>query len=446
MEIFRSRKMRLLILPAAMLLALSAAEPDWPAIEKDAIGLLQRYIRVQSVNPPADTREAAKLIQGELLKHGIESKLYPAGPDGQTNLVARLKGRNSSKKPLLLLNHFDVVPVDPKAWKMDPFGAEIKDGYIWGRGALDMKGIGVQHLMAMIAMKQAGIVPPRDIAVLITSDEESSGTYGIRYMIDKHFEEFAPEYVLDEGGFGTRDILSPGKLVFGVMVGEKNVLWLRLKATGIAGHGSQPIADNSNLMLLRAVEKALNVPASPKPHETVAEMEKTIGTVATNKYTSAIRGNTISVTSLTSGVGNPPKVTVIPSNAEATLDCRLLPGVNPDEFASEIRARINDPRVALEVIFQGKDSGVSDHHTPLFEAMTAAVLKHHPGAVVTPMLVPHATDSKYLRMKGVIAYGFTPMVLDLATSATMHSDAERIPVAEFLKGIRIVFDVLRSDF
>jgi acetylornithine deacetylase/succinyl-diaminopimelate desuccinylase-like protein len=427
-------------------LAAPAAEPDWPAIEKDALALLQRYIRIESVNPPADTREASKLIHAELLKNGIDAKLYPAGPNGQTNLLARIKGRDSSKKPLLLLNHFDVVPVDRKAWKMDPFGAEIKDGFIWGRGALDMKGIGVQHLTAMVALKKAGIVPSRDIVMLITSDEESSGIYGIQYMIDKHFADFAPEYVLDEGGFGTRDILSPGKLVFGVMVGEKNVLWLRLRATGIAGHGSQPIADNSNLILLRAIEKALNVPPSAKHDETVAEMRKNLGAIAVNKYTSAIQGNTISVTSLTSGVGNPPKVNVIPSNAKATLDCRLLPNVNPDEFASEIRARINDTRVAVEVIFQGKDSGVSDHNTPLFRAMTAAVLKHHPGAVVTPMLVPHATDSKYLRMKGVIAYGFTPMVLDLAVSATMHSDAERIPVAEFLKGIRIVFDVIRSDF
>ncbi len=427
-------------------LSLLGADPEWGAIEKNALDLLQRYIRIQSVNPPADTREAAKLVQSELAKYGIESRLYPAGPDGQTNLMARIKGRDSSRKPLLLLSHFDVVPVDPKAWKIDPFGGIVKDGYIWGRGALDMKGIGVQHLMSIAALKQSGAAPSRDVVMLITADEETSGHFGIQYMIENHFADFAPEYVLDEGGFGTRDILSPGKLVFGIMVGEKNVVWLRLRATGTAAHGSQPIPDNANLILLRAIEKALNVPPSPKPHETVANMQKSLGGMAKNKYTAAIQGNTISLTSLTSGVGNPPKVNVIPSNAEATLDCRLLPGVNVEEFISDVKARINDPKVAIEVIHQGEDAGVSDHRTPLFTAIASAVKKHHPDALVTPILVPHGTDSKYLRMKGVVAYGFTPMVLDLATSATMHSDAERIPVDEFLKGIRIVFDMLRSDF
>ena len=438
---------RIVIFLFAASLSVAAAEPDWSALEKNALDLLQRYLRIDSTNPPADTREAAKLIQAELMKNGIESRLYPAGPAGhQVNLLARIKGRDSSKKPLLLLNHFDVVPVDRKAWKMDPFGGEIRDAYIWGRGALDMKGIGVQHLTAMVALKKAGIVPPRDVVMLITADEETSGVYGIQYMIEKHFSEFAPEYVLDEGGFGTRDILSPGKLVFGIMVGEKNVVWLRLRATGTAAHGSQPIPDNANMILLRAIEKALNVPPSPRPHETVAGMQKSLGAMAANKYTSAIQGNTISLTSLTSGVGNPPKVNVIPSNAEATLDCRLLPGVNAEEFISELRARINDPRIAVEIVHQGKDSGVSDHRTPLFAALSAAVKKHHAEALVTPILVPHGTDSKYLRMKGVVAYGFTPMVLDLATSATMHSDSERIPVSEFLKGIRLIFDVIRSDF
>jgi acetylornithine deacetylase/succinyl-diaminopimelate desuccinylase-like protein len=329
---------------------------------------------------------------------------------------------------------------------VDPFGGEIREGYIWGRGALDMKGIGVQHLTAMVALKKAGITPARDIVMLITADEETSGVFGVQYMIQNHFSEFAPEYVLDEGGFGTRDILSPGKLVFGIMVGEKNVVWLRLRATGTAAHGSQPIPDNSNLILLRAIEKALDVPPSSRPNATVEEMQKNLGAMAKNKYTAAIQGNTISLTSLTSGVGNPPKHNVIPSNAEATLDCRLLPGVNPEEFISELKARVNDPRVAVEIVHQGKDSGVSDHRTPLFTALAAAVKRHHPDALVTPMLVPHGTDSTYLRMKGVVAYGFTPMVLDLATSATMHSDAERIPVHEFLKGIRLVFDVIRSDF
>src|SRR5262245_41388269 len=146
------------------------AAPDWSRIDKAAVDLLQKYIRVQSVNPPADTREAAALVKSVLEGAGIPVRLYSSGPNGQTNLVARLPGRERTRKPLLLLNHFDVVPVDRYAWKMDPFGAVIQGGQIWGRGTLDMKGIGVEHMMALVALKQSGVVPPRDIVMLSTAD------------------------------------------------------------------------------------------------------------------------------------------------------------------------------------------------------------------------------------------------------------------------------------
>ena len=152
-----------------------AAEPDWIQLEKRAVEFLQQYLRVRSVNPPADTRETAALIKAELERNGLTPKLYESGPTGQTNLVVRLPGRDASNKPLLLLNHMDVVPVDEKAWKVDPFGAVIRDGQIWGRGALDMKGLGVQQLMALIALHKAGIVPSRDIVMIATADEETSG-------------------------------------------------------------------------------------------------------------------------------------------------------------------------------------------------------------------------------------------------------------------------------
>jgi acetylornithine deacetylase/succinyl-diaminopimelate desuccinylase-like protein len=426
--------------------ALLAAEPDWPALESRAVAFLQSYVRIRSVNPPADTAEAARLFETELRQHGFAPKIFRSGPGGQTNLLVRLPGRDPAKKPLLLLNHFDVVPVDPKAWPVDPFGAAIQDGWIWGRGALDMKGVGVQQLMALIAMKQAGVVPPRDIVLLATADEETGGERGIQWMIANHWNEFAPEYVLDEGGLGSRDLIAPGKLVFGVAVGEKQMLWLKLTATGTAGHGSQPIPDNANNILLRAIERALALGAAGKPHPVVESMRAAAGTLAENKYTGAIQRNTVSLTTLRSGVGDPPKANVIPSLAEATLDCRLLPGVNADEFVSEIRARINDPRVKVEKLSNPVDAGASPSDTPLFAALRAAIGKHHPGAAVTPLLAPFGTDSVHLRKRGVPAYGFIPMVLDAKTVATMHSDAERIPVAEFLKGIRIYFDVLRAEY
>jgi len=424
-----------------------AADPDWPAVEKHALEFLQQAIRIPSVNPPANTAEAAALVQSELEKNGLSPKIYHSGPGGQTNLVVRLKGRDASKKPLLLLNHLDVVPVDAKAWGMDPFGAIIRDGMIWGRGALDMKGIGVQQLMALIALRNAGITPARDIVMICTADEESGGERGIQWMIANHYSDIDSEYVLDEGGMGSRDALASNKLVYGISVGDKVLVWLHLRAKGTAGHGSQPIPDNANLILLEAIRKAMSLPEGGKSSPVVEEMKRAIGTpLARNKFTSAIQGNTISLTTLVAGVGSPPKINVIPSTSEAGLDCRVLPGTNTEEFISDMKARINDPRVSIEIINIAPDPGVSSRDTPLYAAMRKAILKQHPDAIVTPMIVPFGTDSAYLARRGVIKYGLTPMILDTATAATMHSDRERIPVREFLDGIHVFYDVLASEF
>jgi acetylornithine deacetylase/succinyl-diaminopimelate desuccinylase-like protein len=430
-----------------ILLALScgAAEPDWAALDKYAVDLLQRYIRIESVNPPGDMRPAAALLKGELEKHGFNVKIYEAGLNGQVNLVTRLGGRGG-KKPVLLLNHMDVVPVDRKAWSVEPFAGILKDGSIWGRGTLDMKGLTVQQIVAMIAMKQAGVVPDRDIILLATADEETGGTLGAKWMVDNHWRDIECEYVIDEGGVATQDILAANRLVFGITVGEKQNIWLRLRAKGIAAHGSQPIPENSNMILLRALEKAMALPASAKPSEVVAEMRRRIGDMAKNKFTAAIQGNTITLTTLSSGVGNPPKVNVIPSAAEATLDCRLLPGTNAEEFVSEMKARMNDPRITVERLSYPEDTGASNSRTPLFDAIAGAAKKQHANAVVTPILVPWSTDAPKFRGKGIVAYGLNPMVLDAATMATMHSDEERIPVDQFLKGIRIFYDTMRSSF
>ena len=423
-----------------------AAEPDWPALEAHAVEFFQQYVRIPSISPPSNTAPCASLFEAELKRNGLEPKLYASGPNGQTNLVVRLKGRDSSKKPILLLNHFDVVPVDPKGWNIDPFGAIIRDGLLWGRGAYDMKGIGTQQLMALIALHNSGIVPSRDIIMLSTADEEMGGVYGIQWMIKNHWDEIASEYVFDEGGMATRDYLVPGKLVFGVSVGDKVVLWMRLHARGTAGHGSQPIPDNANIILMHAIEKAMELPQSGKTNPVVEEMKKAFGQpMAVNKFTSAIERNTISLTTLTSGVGSPARVNVIPSSAEATLDCRLLPGTNSAEFISEMKARINDPRVTVEVINNAPDVGMSPVNTPLFATIREAVLKYHPDAIVTPMLVPFGTDSAYLQERGVIAYGFTPMIVDAATAVTMHSDSERISVDQFKTGLRIFYEILRQQ-
>ena len=185
-------KFVLIVLVSAVL---KAAEPDWKAVDAESLNLLQRYLRIPSINPPANTRAAAELFRAELAKVGLDAKLYEAGPKGQINLIARLPGRNRTKKPLVLMNHFDVVPVDRAAWSMDPFGGIVKDGSIWGRGALDMKGIGVMQLMAVITMKKYGIVPDRDIVLFATCDEESGGDLGVRWMLKNHHRRPSALYI-----------------------------------------------------------------------------------------------------------------------------------------------------------------------------------------------------------------------------------------------------------
>jgi acetylornithine deacetylase/succinyl-diaminopimelate desuccinylase-like protein len=290
-------------------------------------------------------------------------------------------------------------------------------------------------------------VPTRDIVFVSTCDEESGGVSGASWMIQNHWDEMNPEYVLDEGGVGSHDVYSPDKLIFGIAVADKQVLWLKLHVTGTAGHGSQPIPDNANDRLLNAIEKAKAFPPSAKSSPVVADMRSAVGTFADNKFINAVQVNTMSLTSLRSGVGDPPRPNVIPSVAEATLDCRLLPGQNAEEFVSDIKARINDPQVTVERVSpKPDDPQPSSTDTPLYRAIKAALVKAHPGATVMPMVVPFGTDAQKFRMRKVPAYGLIPMVVDTATLATMHSDSEHIPLEQFKKGLHIYFDLLRSSY
>ncbi len=424
----------------------AATTPDWPKVEQHAVELLQEYVRARSVNPPADTRETAKLLAREFAAAGMEAKLYESASNGRTNLLVRLPGKDRTLRPLLLLNHMDVVPVDASRWKQDPFGAQIENGMLWGRGSLDMKSTAVQQLTALILLKQLGIVPPRDIVFLADCDEETDGSMGAGWMIEHHWDELNPEYVLDEGGIGSRDLYAAGKTVFGVSVGDKQVLWIKLRATGTSGHASQPIADNANDILFHAIAKAKEFPPSEKPNPVVAQMHAQLGEFAPNKFMNAVQQNTISLTTLRSGVGDPPKVNVIPSVAEATLDCRLLPGQNAEEFLSDIKARVNDPRVTFELLSHPDDPGPSRTDTPLFHALEAAIHKQHPEAVVVPVIIPYGTDNQKFRKRGAIGYGLMPMIVDAATLATMHSDSEHIPLDEFRKGLHIYFDILTGSW
>jgi len=417
-------------------------DPAWDRVQADAVALLQQYVRIDTSNPPGDVTKAADLLQSVFQREGIPVQRYESG-QGRSIIVARLKGSGQAK-PILLLHHMDVVPVDRARWSHDPFGAEIAAGRLWGRGSMDMKGIGVAHIMALLMLKRQAVPLTRDIILMAVPDEEVGGALGNRWMLEHHYADLDPEYVLDEGGFGSADLFAAGKRVYGISVAEKKILWLRLTVDGVAGHGSQPHENNPNDHLLRALTRLLAEPLPSASLSVLDTMHQRVGTFAANKFTNAIQHSTISVTSLRSGVGDPPKVNVIPSRAEATIDCRLLPGTTREAWLAELRRRFADPAIKIEVTYESEDPVVTPTDTPFYRALEAAVKRHDPAAIVTPMLVPYGTDSNAYRPKGVKSYGFFPAMLPAEALGSMHGDGEFIPVDQLMPAARILFEALRE--
>lgn len=427
---------------AGVAIAASAAaqEMDWTAIQAEALKTLQAYIRIDTSIPPGDVTRAADLLQGILERENIPVKRFDSGP-GRSIVLARLKGTGAAR-PVLLLHHMDVVPADATRWQKDPFGGEIADGAVWGRGAMDMKGPGVAQLYAFIALKRGNVRLDRDVILMAVPDEEIGGALGAVYMRENHYQELDPEYIIDEGGFGSRDLFAPGKLVFGISVAEKKILWLELTAEGVAGHGSQPHENNPNDRLVRALARLLAEPFPTSSFSVLDTFKSRVGQLNVNKFTNAIQHSTISLTSIRSGVEEPPKVNVIPSIAKATLDCRVLPGTSKEDWLKEIARRLGDPGIRVEVTYESPDPVVTTQDSALYRALENAVKKHHPDAIVTPIIVPYGTDANGFRPLGVKSYGFTPAILPAAVVASMHGDAEHIPVEALGPAIRILYDAL----
>ncbi len=427
----------LLVSPAA------SQEVDWKSTADEAAETLSRYIRFDTTVPPGDVTEAAAFLQGILEREGLAVERYQAAP-GKVTLVARLKAEGTpAGKPILLLHHMDVVPADASRWDVDPFGGVVKDGHIWGRGAMDMKGTGTLQLYAFLTLARQKVPLSRDVILMAVPDEEIGGALGARFMIEKHYDKLDPEYVLDEGGFGTREIYLDGRLVFGISVAEKQIVWLEASAEGVSGHGSQPNDQNPNDKLVKALSRFFAEPFPVASNPVLQALRSQLGTLETNKFTNAIQNTTVSLTSLRSGVGDPPKVNVIPSIAKATLDSRLLPGTDADEFLSEVKARLGE-EIAVEVVYKSDESVVTPHDTEMFRAIADAIRRYNPEAVVVPTPIPYGTDSNAFRHRGAKSYGILPIVLSASIVSSMHSDAERIPLDQIESGIRIFYDAVRE--
>ena len=316
---------------------------------------------------------------------------------------------------------------------------------MFARGAMDMKGMAIAQLVAFLRLKRDNVPINRDVILLAEPDEEVGGAMGARWMIANHYAELDPEFVIDEGGFGSRDMFTANKLVFGISVAEKKIMWLKLRAEGVAGHGSQPHGQNPNEHLMAALSRVFGEPIKAAPFPVVDIMKQRIGgPLASNKFNNAIQQSTISLTSLRSGVGDPPKVNVIPSVAEATLDCRLLPGTTAEQWIKELERRLADPTIKIEVINAGDDPVVTPQDTPMYRALESAITRRHPEAIVTPMTVPYGTDSNGFRPRGVKSYGIFPGIIPAASILSMHGDAEFMPIDALGPAIQILFEALKE--
>ena len=412
--------------------------------------LLADYVAIDTSNPPGDTRKAADFLTAILEKEGIPVTRYESAP-GKAIIYARLKATVTppAGKAILLMHHMDVVPADKSQWKTDPFVPTIKDGELWGRGSMDMKGQGVAQLVAFLMLKRQNGPRTRDVILLAEPDEEVGGALGARWMIANHYAELDPEYVLDEGGFGSTDLFAPNKMVYGISVAEKKIVWLKLRAEGVAGHGSQPTDTNPNDRLVKALTRLLGTTSPPPPPSrdvsVIDMMQGKVGTFAKNKFTNAIQQSTISLTWLRSGVGDPPKINVIPSVAEAGLDCRVLPGVSKDQWIAEVKRRLGDPGIAIELINESDDPIVTSQDSPLYRNLEAAIKRRHPEAVVTPILIPYGTDSNAFRPRGVKSYGLFPALLPADVVASMHGDGEHVSLASVREGAQVLFETLRDS-
>jgi acetylornithine deacetylase/succinyl-diaminopimelate desuccinylase-like protein len=433
-------------------MSLSAAPQD--SGREEMTRLLRDYIAIDTSNPPGDTRKAADFLGGILEREGIPITRYESAP-GKAIIYARLRATVSppAGKPILLLHHMDVVPADRTQWKTDPFVATVKGNELWARGAMDMKGQGIAQLLAFLRLKRERVPLTRDVILLAEPDEEVGGALGARWMIANHYAELDPEYVIDEGGFGSRDLFAAGKLVYGVSVAEKKIVWLKLRAEGVAGHGSQPTDQNPNDRLVKALARLLgdqgssrSVAAASTSREpsVIDVMQGKVGPLAANKFTNAIQRSTISLTWFRSGVGDPPKINVIPSVAEAGLDCRVLPGTTKDQWIADIARRLGDPGITIELINESDDPVVTTADSPLFRNIEAAIHRRHADAVVTPTLIPYGTDSNAFRPRGVKSYGIFPAILSADTVASMHGDAERVPLDGVAEAAQVFFEALRD--
>ena len=427
----------------------------------ESVELLSRYLKIDTTNPPGNEDRGAAFFADIFDRENIPYKSYePASTRG--SIMSVIPG-TGEKGAVILLNHIDVVPANADEWSVHPFSGEIKDGFIYGRGALDMKGQGILELMAFLEMKRKGLTPCSDLIFLAVADEEAGGTNGVQHILNRHGEDIQADLVINEGGFGISDVL-PDRPLFMIATAEKGVCRVKLKRSGPPGHGSTPHGENALEKLVQGLGRLLakDTPVIITPliaeyfkqlassweflepylkdgkSETLVEILNREGMLNVPQM-SAMLKNTISLNMMHAG----NKVNVIPSAAEAELDIRLLPGVDPDSVIADIKKNLDDQNIRVESAGTSRASE-SSMDTEDYRIIKDVHRSHFPDALTVASLLFGASDSRFFRKKDIPCYGVCPVLLNLEELGRIHGIDERISEENMIRGTAVYIDMVKK--
>lgn len=449
----------LLVLALSLQCNRVAATPEDP-IDRAAKELFVRYLRVDTSNPPGNETAGARVLAEALTAAGIEVKLLGEDPKRQS-LYARLSSGNP-RDALLLLHHIDVVPANASEWTTPPFSGEVSSGYVWGRGALDIKSLGVAELMAMLELKRKGVPLKRDVIYLAVADEEAGGVHGTKAILEQYPELFeGVGAVLNEGG--SNEAIVDHVSIWGIEVAQKVPLWLRLRTRSMGGHGALPPDDGGAPGQLIALLSELQ--KMPRPYRLLPTAERQFRMIAQKKpgakgemlrdprryfeapefphiipasYRALMR-DTMVVTHIDAG----SNVNSIPSTAFAEIDLRLLPDRTAESALEEIREVVGK-RGELEVILAGESSPETSTTHELYSVLARNMAQSDRGSIVVPMLSPGTSDSRYFRSRGIASFGISPFRVNYYDADTIHGIDEKIRTRSFLDGVRLMRKIVHS--
>jgi acetylornithine deacetylase/succinyl-diaminopimelate desuccinylase-like protein len=409
----------------------------WDTVREESLTHLRELVKLDTSNPPGNERIAIEYYAAVLGRYGIDFVIRESAPT-RANLVARLKGSDSSKPGLLMSSHVDVVPVEAAQWTRPPFSAEIANGCLWGRGSIDMKPKCAMDLAVITSMKRAGIEPECDLVLAAVADEEAGSELGAKFLVDRYPELIRAGYVLNEiGGFTVHfgDVR-----FYPIQVAEKGFVTVKMTVSGTPGHGSMPRRDTAIEKISALITKIVNTPmrlrATPLMERTLTSLGVPIDS-APALFRSML-SNTVSPTILRAGY----KDNVIPGEASVVLDGRTLPGDDPESFMAELRAIVG-PEPSFELLKTAPPAETTVD-TPLYDLMKVKLEAADPGARAIPWMIPGATDNKFYAELGMACYGFMPVKLDphLPFGSLFHSNDERMPIEGFHWGLKVYVDTV----